>query len=673
VQVFNISHICRDSAMNDRLYKIKNNAYGRIALVFAVCLVPFTIGRAFIYATNHADFTTLSATQVIGAFVVGLRFDTSILALSVGIPLLLMLLPFRVCHHRFWQGVCGWTAYVMILVLVFMIIADMFYFSEVHRHAGPEVKAMGGDISTIVNMTLHEFPWALALFALGALVGIRFWRPLLAPTPTPPAKAWLRLGGIMGLFVVLGLLARGGTQYKPLSVSDAFFIDSAAAGYLALNGPFAIAHALDAEKPLVKDFMPANEAARITQKWLQGKNEVFINPDYPLLRAKSEARNTNPDYPLLHVSAAHTEIQRPNIVVVLLESWDATNADVMRAAAGKPIRGVTPNFDALAHAGRLYTNFYAVGQRSIEGIAGLVAGIPAAPGMPQLGSGLEQDRLSFLGDMAKTQGYSTIFLQSSKRGSFHVDSIAARAGFETYLGAEDIPELHTDKIRETGWGTWDHNTFQEANKLFSEAQKPFLGFIFTSSTHTPYGVPTDHWLKYKGGTEHDMFLNCFYYTDWALGQFIAAAKQAGYYNNTIFVFTGDHVSHYVDNSENLPNRYRVPLVIVGPGIAPGIDNTVGGHLDVIPTLIDAAGWHSRYAVLGRSLLDGSRPLDRAAFSVRAGIVDWIAPDGWLSHNLQQRLGTSPTLSTARADAMETQLTAAFQILSHALVENHVAN
>ena len=644
--------------MNTGLAKLTNNAYGRIAAVFIVCLIPFTIARSVIYTTAHADFTTLSTAQVISAFIVGLRFDTSVLAVSVGIPLLLMLLPFSLCQRRFWQSLCGWTVYIMVLALVFMMIADMFYFSEVHRHAGPEVSAMGGDIGTIINMIVHEFPKALVLFVIGSLAGIRLWRPLVATQPAPPVKPWWRLINIVVLLALLALMGRGGTQYKPLSVSDAFFTDSAPAGYLALNGPFSIAHALDAAKPLVKNFMPPSKAAEVTQDWLRGQGEQFNDPQYPLFRASA---------------AALPPTRKPNIVVVLVESWDATNVDVMRTLAGKPSREVTPNFDALAHAGRLYTNFYAVGQRSIEGIAGMVAGVPAAPGMPQLGSGLEQDRLSFLGELAKAQGYSTVFLQSSKRNSFHVDSIAARAGFETYLGAEDIPELHTDKIRETGWGTWDHNTFQEANKLFSAAHKPFLGFIFTSSTHTPYGVPTDRWLKYKGGTEHDMFLNTFYYTDWAIGQFIAAAKQAGYYDNTIFVFTGDHVSHYVDNAENLPNRYRVPLVILGPGITPGVDPTVGGQLDVIPTLIQAAGWHSSYAVLGRSLLDNSRPLDRAAFSVRADIVDWITPDGWLSHNLYQRLGTSPMLAPTRANAMETQLTAAFQILSHALVENRVAN
>jgi phosphoglycerol transferase MdoB-like AlkP superfamily enzyme len=644
--------------MKERFYTLKRNAYGRATILFLVCLIPFTIARALIYATNHADFSVLSVAEIISTFVVGLRFDASIVIMAVGLPLILMLLPFNFCHRRLWQGTWGWTIYLMLVTLIFLIIVDMVYFSVVHRHAGPEVSALGGDISTVIHMALYDYPWALAAFAVATVVGVRLWRPLLVPVPTPPEKSWLRLVSLFPLLFVIAFIGRGGLQYKPLSVSDAFFIDSAAAGYLALNGPFSIAHAFEAEKPVVKDFMPASEAARVTQDWLRSSGEQFNDPAFPLMR----------------VSAGDSSQRPPNIVVLLLESWDATNVDAMRAALGKPTRGVTPNFDALAREGRLYTNFYAVGQRSIEGIAGLVAGIPTTPGMPQMGSGLEQNRLSFLGELAKAQGYRTIFLQSSKRGSFHVDAIAARAGFETYLGAEDIPELHTDKTQDSGWGAWDHSTLQAAHQLFSEAQKPFLGFIFTSSTHTPYAVPTERWKKFRGGDEGlDMFLNTLNYADWALGELIAAAKQAGYYDNTIFVLTGDHVSHFVDASEQLPNRYRVPLLLVGPGISPGIDHTVGGHLDIIPTIIDAAGWRTTYAVLGRSMLDDDRPQERAAFSVRASIVDWIAADGWMSHNLHQRLGMSPALTPARADAMERQLAATFQIISRALVENRVTN
>ena len=175
--------------MKERFCALKNNAYGRLAILFIVCLIPFTVARALIYIINHPDFAVLSAGQVISAFIVGLRFDASIMAMVVGLPLLLMLLPFGLCHRRFWQGICGWVTYIMLVAMVFLIVADMFYFSLVHRHAGPEVSVLGGDIATMIQMAIADFPLELTLFAIAAAVGAWWWRPLLVGTPTPPTKS----------------------------------------------------------------------------------------------------------------------------------------------------------------------------------------------------------------------------------------------------------------------------------------------------------------------------------------------------------------------------------------------------------------------------------------------------------------------------------------------------
>ena len=624
--------------------------------MFFLAIAPMLVARFVFYITFHDEFAQLSPQEVISAFIVGLRFDVSIAATVVGLPLLCMLLPSKFCCGPRWQGLWMWTVYIAIVVMVFLIAVDMYYFAAVHRHAGPEVSALAADVSAVVYMVVSDFPIALTTFAVAAVLGAWGWRVLTAITPQAPATLWPRWCGIFVFLVVAVLAGRGGLQYKPLSVADSFFNNSYAAGYLALNGPFSLIHSLERDKPVVAEFMRSEEAVALTREWLRAPGDEFPDPNLPIYR----------------YSVGNAHIQQPNIVILLLESWDASNVDAMRLAQGKPLRGITPNFDALAREGRLYTNFYAVGQRSIEGIAALVAGVPTTPGMPSMGEGLEQNRLSFLGELAKALGYRTIMLQSSNRGSFYVDAIASRAGFEIYEGAEDMPELHADKQQNAAWGTWDHNTLQEANRLFSEAKKPFLGFVFTSSTHTPFAVPTERWRKFSENSEKEKFFNTMYYSDWALGEFFAAAKKAGYYDNTIFVLTGDHVSHFVDDNEYLPNRYRVPLLLVGPGIEIGKDDRVGGHLDVIPTLIDAAGWRTHYAALGRSLLDNSRPEMRAVLAVRSPLVDWITADGWLGHDLRQRVGTSPNLTSLHADAMEKNLTAAFQIMSKALVENRIS-
>lgn len=635
---------------------LHKHAYGRVALITAACLLPFSIARLALYLIYRQDFASLGITDILSAFVVGLRFDLSVLITGIFLPLLLMLLPFRWSHHVYWQRLWGWMIYLVLLLLVFMLAADTIYFGVVHRHVGSEINAMSADIAPMIALAFGQYSLILLLFALSAAFGAVLWRRLVHPVPAVPKYKWPRLIGIVVVLLLFVVIGRGGWSGKPISVGEAFFSNSVAQGYLALNGAFAITHALNEKTPVLREFMPQPEAVSITQHMLAGSSKPFKDPEYPLYRQLN--------------SGTHIQ-KKPNVVVLMLESWGALHVDAVRRQMGLPPLGVTPNFDELAQHGRLYTNFYANGQRSIQGAEAILAGLPTLPGMPFLGEGLEQDRQSFLGELALSQGYQTIMLQSSDRGSFRFDSIAARTGFSTYKGAEDMPELHDHPKPPATWGTWDHNTFQEANKLFAAAHKPFLSFIFTSTTHVPWIIPDARWRKYDSGSDRDRFLNSLFYADWALGQFIASAKKAGYYDNTIFVLTADHANEFVEHPEHTPNLYHVPLLVVGPGIKPGIDERVGSHFDITPTIADLAGWSVGYAGLGRSLLDNTRVDQRVSFSIRGNIFDLISSRGWVSHDLSRRLGNADGMSAADVDGMERELLAEYQTISSLLVENHL--
>jgi len=447
---------------------------------------------------------------------------------------------------------------------------------------------------------------------------------------------------------------RGGYTGKPMGVSEAFFSDSLPQGYLAMNGAFAASRAWVEKTPALKTFMPQQQAVALTQLFLTSPDTKFSSEEYPLLRNVTPARLNN----------------KPNVVVLMLESWGAIHIDALRHEMNLPSIGATPNFDRLAKNGRLYTNFYGNGQRSIQGAAAILASQPTFPGMPLLGLGLEQNRISFMGQLAHAQGYQTIFLQSSDHKSFHFDSIAARAGFTSYYGAQEIPNLHEHPKPASTWGTWDHNTFQQANKLFSRVDKPFMGFVFTSTTHTPWIIPDDRWNKYGNGSDRDAFRNSLFYADWALGQLMEAAQKAGYFDNTIFIITADHVDEFVENSKFVPNQFHIPLLIFGPGIKPGIDKRVGSQFDILPTLIDLCGWNTTYAGMGRSLLDDTRGDERASLSIRGDVLDWIATQGWVSHNLETRVGLSNGITDESAAEMEQHLLAAYQTAIQMQLSNH---
>lgn len=626
--------------------------YLRVCILLAIFILPATLVRVALISIYPDDFGQLTLTQSLVAIFVGLRFDLSMAALLIGVPLLFIVLPFRWSYNRYWQRL--WIGYIFVawLLFILLMISDAIYFGQVHRHIGAEINTLDNDMGSMIRIALTNYWLALLVFVLAIPIAAWLLKAFIHKIPKYPAKP-LRLFLMWPLILLLLVLAqRGNYSGKPIGVGEAFFSDSLPQGYLAMNGAFAISRALVEKQPNLRAFMPQDEAIGITQNQLLSPNIVYNESGYPLFRRIISSGNA-----------------KPNIVVLMLESWGALHIDAIRREMKLPPLGVTPNFDNLSKQGRLYTHFYANGQRSIQGAAAILGSQLTLPSMPLLGLGMENNRLSFLGDLARSENYQTIFLQSSDRGSFHFDSIAARAGFNQYLGAEDIPNLHEKPKAASTWGTWDHNTFQQANKLFATSKKPFLGFIFTSTTHTPWLIPDQKWQRYKGGSDRDAFLNTLFYADWALGELIAAAKRDGYYDNTIFIVTADHANEFVEQPDYVPNQFHIPLLIVGPGIKKGIDERVGSQVDILPTVVDLGRWKFGYAALGRSLMDNTRLEDRSAFTVRGDVIDWVTKSGWVSHNLDKRINSSVTLSELHAARFEKRLLAMYQTTIELQLDN----
>lgn len=688
----------------------------RVLAIVSLNLLIFFLARAGLFLVYLEDFHDLSLLEALRAFARGLLFDASIIMLVTGVPLLmllvpfvfvhhpqrlrrstwlwanaaivvlilvsvlagqhylvgrlktvlplaglfvgtvamLMLLPFRVTHQRAWVSFWTWTNFVLLALFLLLLAGNIVYFGFVHRHAGPEIIALGGDLDLMFDMAFGSYWWALLLF-LAAGAGLFFlWRRLFRHADAEVGRFLPRLAILMLALLCVAVLIRGGLGHKPLDIVDAFVEGRPSAAYLSLNGPFTMSRALLNTRQVKTDFFAWEEAVRRTQEQVLASGEQLLaGDDYPLLRARTT-----------------TTSRKPNVVVLLLESWDAAHVDVLRRGMNLKPFGVTPNFDALARHGLLFTRFYANGERSMDGLAALLAGIPTVPGTAYLGMGMEQNRMAYLGHMAQREGYETIFLQSSKRQSFHVDSIAAMAGFPKYLGSEDIPATgHSNNITERG--AWDHDSLQEANRLFGQAKKPFVGFVFTASTHLPFQSPGERWQKFPPDSLENRFLNSLYYADWALGEFIAAAKKSGYYDNTIFILTADHVSGFTGRANDVPSLHHVPLLVVAPGLKPGINARTGGQVDVIPTLAQLAGWRAPLASLGHSLLDARADSTRGTLCVRGNIIERIEDHGWVSHDLQRRVSTSPGLRDADAQAMEERLLAMYQVAHTLLLRNRI--
>ncbi len=625
-------------------------------LIVGLHFALFSAARLWVLLLNREDFASLTGPETLLAFLRGLRFDASALFPLIGLPLFLSMLPLSGRRGKVWRKAWGWTSYALLVALAFVLAVDVVYFGLLHRHAGLEITQPGEVARAVLRSAsaLYLLPvLAFAGSALGLFIG---WRRLLNREPRPWPSRGAQVGVALLLAVAMYFGERGTLSGKRLRIVHAFQGAPVEAAHLSLNGPYCMLHSLIHSRAVRTTFYPWPDAVRTAREALLTPAETTPDPDYPLWRARP-ARDAG----------------KPNVVVLVLESWDASAADVHRRELGLPPLGCTPSYDALAREGRLFSRFYACGQRSMDGLSATLCGFPSLPGMPYLGRGLEQSALTGLGRLALKEGYDTWLITSPERDSFRTDAIAAMTGFAHFLGAEDIPPSAPLASRAPLRGPcWDHEMFEEARRRLSGAKRPFLAFLYTASTHHPFSWPDERWSKRPPTTSENRYLNSLEYADWALGRFVQGAKDDGWFDRTIFILTADHIGGpgYGLKREDPSTRHHVPGLVLAPGLRPGVDRRVAGQLDVIPTIVDLAGWSIPQAALGTSLFSDPAP-GRGALCVQGDLVLRVEEGGFVLHSLSERV-----LGRAEAgtdlDAIERRLLSVTQAAYGLLRANRLA-
>ena len=582
-------------------------------ILILLALGLFTLFRAFLLVAYFDEFSTLSVFEILQAFVYGLRFDFALTSILLILPLLMINLPVKWAENPKWLSFWYWVCLPIIIATCLLLAGDIAYYAYVKRHITQELRLILHDTFFIVQMGLSSYK--LAIFAFAGFAGVLFllWKKAL-PKDLSTKNSYSigkRLAIFTLVFFILAIGVRGGTQRKTIHVINAFVTGNPSQGNLILNGAYSALRSFSGKASVPHKFY--NQDKLREQAIELGLYKQNIN--YPFQKKFN-----------------HKEKNKLNVVIVLLESWSYKYVD---ALAGNNY-GITPNFDKIVKQGLSFNRFYATGQRSIEGLQSVLTGVPVLIGLPHLGWGLENNKFSRLGSMLQKHNYQTMFAQSSRRTSFHIDSISAAAGFENYFGREDM-ELKLDYADpDSFWFGWDHETFNKVLSYSTDIQEPFINFIFTGSTHSPYGTLPKQFLKYPHqiDTEHG-FMNTLFYADWAIGQFMKEARQQSWFDNTVFLFTADHTLGAYQKGTTL-DQFHIPFVMYSPKhIKPGVNNTIGSQLDIMPTVIDFLKLPNRFSAVGQSLLTKKNDNNAFAYINAGNITGVINNQGYLLHTLQK--------------------------------------
>ncbi|MBC8083337.1 MAG: LTA synthase family protein, partial [Hymenobacter sp.] len=507
---------------------------------FLFWLTFFVVAKALFLLYHFARTSSLPAPAIAGIFGYGLRLDASTTAYLSAIPYGLFILGSLV-GPRFPLAtlVRGYTAGAGLLVGL-LSVADL----ELYRAWGFRLDATPLqylDSPAEMAASAGSAPLALLGLALAGLLaaGAFLYAMLVGQIPPLPTGFGRGRAALAGLLYTALLVVplRGGIQQIPINQSDVYFSATPFANHAAVNLPWNVANSLrlrDTRTGRYR-FLADSTAARLVR---------------PLRTYAQPAPDT--------VAHSLLRIRRPNVVFIILESF---TSKLVGSVGGEA--GVTPNLDSLARTGVLFNNIYAAGDRSQKGLVALLSGFPNQPNTSIIKYPRKTERLPHLCQSLKRAGYSSRYSYGGELAFANMKSYLVTAGYEQLTERADFPKSQQN----SKWGAHDHVLFERVLRDLRTQPQPFFSTIFTLSSHEPFEIPIPR--KFRGTDETALFRNSVYYTDWALGRFLQAARRQPWYDNTLLVLVADH-GHGLpgDNPVDDPAKFRIPLLLAGGVLRP---------------------------------------------------------------------------------------------------------
>jgi phosphoglycerol transferase MdoB-like AlkP superfamily enzyme len=544
-------------SLADSLRSFSRSPEGLLARRLGILLVVYAIIRLVFLIDHRAQFDEATVWQVGGAFLRGMRFDVSAIVYS-NLPIILLSLVPAPWSERLWFRRLMFGLFVVInFVLVSVMVADVGYYPFTGTRVTLDIFRLSHDASAQAPQLLMNYA-GLASIAILLVIGIVLFYPR---TGAEPAMRRTRAGQALASLAVLVVAiigARGGVQKKPLSPLHAFAGGNHEIGVLTLNTAFTLLRS--PRRP---------ELGRVT---------FFANDADAanLLRAP---------FGYAPLARAHGLPRRQNIVVIMLESvgvefWGAAERDVQR----------TPFLDSLAQHGAFFRNGFANGRRSMDALPSILLGVPLLMGQSVAISGYQANEWRGVGHFLGGAGYQTTFFHGAPKGTMYFDAISAMAGIERFHPLEDFPDSMRRDDFDGYWGLYDGPAMQWAAQEIDKLPQPFFSMIFTISTHHPYQLPPEYEGKFAEGPQE--MHSSLEYLDVAVRQFFERVQHAPWYDNTLFIITGDHTApQRSERYDTALGRFMVPILLFHPqGKLPPLDTTrIVQHVDLFPTILDYAG------------------------------------------------------------------------------------
>ncbi len=308
---------------------------------------------------------------------------------------------------------------------------------------------------------------------------------------------------------------------------------------------------------------------------------------------------------------------------------------------------ITPNLNKLVNEGLYFSHFYpqiSVGTSSDTEFTLNTSLMPVQSGTVFVS--YYNREYETLTNLLKDKGYYTFSMHGNKASMWNRNRMHPQLGYMDFY-AEDSFEVNEENT--VGLGLSDVSFFDQALEKIKTIEKEhnkYMGTLITLSNHTPFddldkylpldlsyetevydeqlGITRNVHYDYLENTILGNYIKSAHYADYALGLFLDKIKSSDEFNNTIFVFYGDHdaklsrkeFNYYYNfdfntgkiKDENDPTyidydyyanelNKNTPLIIWDKNqTLTGKVDYYMGMIDVMPTLGNMLGVYNKYAL-----------------------------------------------------------------------------
>jgi phosphoglycerol transferase MdoB-like AlkP superfamily enzyme len=537
---------------------------------------------------------------ITGTFWLGMRYDARVAAVISLFMLILSSVP-ALDPFRRRSAARGWNWFLAIicLLLTLFYVTDFLHFRYLNQRLNASALSYLEDASISASMVWQTYP-VIRIFIVIIVATWLFYRLVksvfrLISKSNQGQTAITRKLSFLLIFLFYAICIFGRIGQYPLRWSDAFDLGTDFKANLALNP--------------VQSFFSSFKFRS------SGYDTKKLREVYPAMAAylgvdRPDSNNFSFQREVLPDSISNWSGQgKPNIVLVICESFSGYKSSMY----GNPLN-TTPYFAAMCKEGLFFDNCFSPMIGTAKGVWAVITGIPDVELVKTASRNpMMVDQHTIINNFADHKKY--YFLGGST-------SWANIRGLlrNNIQGLNIYEQENFNAPKVDVWGISDKNLFLEANKILQKETKPFFAVIQTADNHRPYTIPEedkegvglmdfpkDSLKKY--GFENNNELNAFRYTDYCFKTFIEAAKKSTYFNNTIFVFVGDHGIPGNSGplfpkswSDNFLASHHIPLLFYAPGkLKPGRLHDPASQVDVLPTIAGIANIPYRNSSMGRDL------------------------------------------------------------------------